>query len=103
LVLLDRSPVVSIGLAGSPPGRNSRGTANILLRSVSTKEDFVKAIVDETLCSGCGVCEEVAPDVFAMNDAGLVDVKVNPIPEDLQPSAQEAADGCPSGAIVLEA
>jgi ferredoxin len=66
------------------------------------EESIVKATVDETLCSGCGVCEEVAPDVFTMNDAGLVDVKVNPIPDDLLASAQEAADGCPSGAIVIE-
>jgi len=79
------------------------GTVHTVLRFVSTKEDSVKAIVDETLCSGCGVCEEMAPDVFAMNDAGTVDVKVDPIPEDLQGSAQEAADGCPSGAIVIEA
>jgi ferredoxin len=67
------------------------------------KEDSVKVTVDETLCSGCGVCEEMAPDVFEMNDAGLVAVKVDPIPEDLQESTQEAADGCPSGAILIEA
>lgn len=59
--------------------------------------------VDESLCSGCGVCEEMAPDVFAMNDSGVVVAKVNPVPEDLQASAQEAADGCPSGAITVEA
>ena len=40
----------------------------------------MKVTVDETLCSGCGVCEEMAPDVFEMNDAGVVAVKVNPIP-----------------------
>jgi len=63
----------------------------------------VKVTVDETLCSGCGVCEEMAPDVFAMNDAGVVEVKVNPIPADLEQATQEAADGCPSGAIIVEA
>jgi ferredoxin len=45
----------------------------------------------------------MAPDVFEMNDSGVVAVKVNPIPEDLQQSTQEAADGCPSGAILVEA
>ena len=63
----------------------------------------MKVTVDETLCSGCGVCEEVAPDVFAMNDAGVVEVKINPVPADLEQAAQEAADGCPSGAIIVEA
>jgi len=62
----------------------------------------VKVTVDETLCSGCGVCEEMAPDVFEMNDSGVVGVKINPVPDDLQASAQEAADGCPSGAITVE-
>ncbi len=63
----------------------------------------MKVTVDESLCSGCGVCEEMAPDVFEMNDSGVVVAKVNPVPEDLQASAQEAADGCPSGAITVEA
>lgn len=62
----------------------------------------MKVTVDETLCSGCGVCEEMAPDVFEMNDSGVVGVKINPVPDDLQASAQEAADGCPSGAITVE-
>jgi ferredoxin len=38
-----------------------------------------------------------------MNDAGVVAVKVDPIPGDLEQATQEAADGCPSGAITVEA
>ena len=45
----------------------------------------------------------MAPDVFEMDNAGVVAVKVNPIPEDMQQATQEAADGCPSGAIIIEA
>ena len=61
----------------------------------------MKVTVDETLCSGCSVVEEMAsPTCSKWTDAGVVAVKVNPIPEDLQESTQEAADGCPSGAIL---
>ncbi len=57
--------------------------------------------VDETLCTGCEVCVDTCPEVFEMND-GVVEVKVNPVPEEHQESTQEAADGCPCEAIIIE-
>jgi ferredoxin len=62
----------------------------------------MKAVVDDTLCSGCAVCSDVAPDVFEMNDNDVAQVKVDPIPEDFEDAARDAVDGCPSGAITLE-
>jgi len=57
--------------------------------------------VDETLCTGCEVCVDSCPDVFEMAD-GVVIVKVNPVPEDQEESCQEASDGCPCEAIIIE-
>jgi ferredoxin len=62
----------------------------------------MKAVVDDTLCSGCAVCAEVAPDVFEMDDNDIARAKVNPVPEEFEDSARDAADGCPSGAIAIE-
>ncbi|MEL1135854.1 ferredoxin [Desulfitobacterium sp. THU1] len=59
------------------------------------------ASVDET-CIGCGACASVCPEVFRMNDEGLAEAYVNPVPSELEESAQEAADGCPTDSIHLD-
>ena len=35
----------------------------------------MKVWIDQDLCTGDGLCEEIAPDVFAMLDDGLAYVK----------------------------
>jgi ferredoxin len=57
--------------------------------------------IDETLCTGCEVCVDVCPDVFEMGDEVVV-AKMSPIPEELEEACQEAADGCPCEAIIIE-
>lgn len=61
----------------------------------------MKVRVDPELCSLCGLCEEIAPDVFELGDAAA-EVKVEQVPENLQKDAREAADSCPEGAITIE-
>ncbi len=40
------------------------------------KEDVkIKVWIDQDLCTGDGLCEEICPDVFAMHDDGLAYVK----------------------------
>lgn len=57
------------------------------------------AKVDEATCIGCGACPSICPEVFQMNDDGLAEAYVNPVPSNLEASAKEAADGCPVDAI----
>ncbi len=56
-----------------------------------------KPTVDLDLCTGCGACVDMCPEVFALNDDGLSTV-INPTgaPED---KIQEAIDSCPVDAI----
>jgi ferredoxin len=61
----------------------------------------MNASVDEK-CIGCGACASICPEVFQMNDEGLAEAYVNPVPSDLEESAQEAADGCPVDAIHVD-
>ena len=62
----------------------------------------MKATVDPDLCIGCGVCPNLAPDVFEMNDEGIAEVKVDTVPAELEDVAKEAAEECPSEAITIE-
>lgn len=57
--------------------------------------------IDETLCTGCEVCVDVCPEVFEMGDDCVV-AKANPVPEDHEEACQEACDGCPCEAIIIE-
>jgi len=76
----------------------------------------MKVWIDQDLCTGDGLCEEIAPDVFAMLDDGLAYVKdgdkilsepggaeaVAPIPEALLEATIESAEECPGECIFIE-
>lgn len=60
----------------------------------------MKPTVDQDLCIGCGLCAQLAPDVFELDGDLLSRVIADPGPFD-EPAVQEAADSCPSNAITI--
>jgi ferredoxin len=86
----------------------------------------MKVWIDQDLCTGDGLCAEIAPDVFMMHDDGLAYVKevawpnlmgptgsgsgpkyqmaegLAEVPEKLLESVIEAAEECPGECIFLE-
>lgn len=54
--------------------------------------------VDQNACIGCGLCAGMHPEVFAMNEDG----KSEPISQENEAAAKEAASACPVGAISVE-
>ena len=81
----------------------------------------MKVWIDQDLCTGDGLCEEIAPEVFTLLDDGLAyvrdsdkifaDVKGNPqgaegmaiIPDRLLDATIESAEECPGECIFIEA
>lgn len=61
----------------------------------------MKATVDAGTCTGCTLCCDIAPDVFAMGDDGLAHAKGDAVPAAAEASASEAAGSCPVGAITV--
>ena len=56
--------------------------------------------VDQDECTGCGLCEEICPEVFRMNEDDVSEVyAADGAPED---KIQEAIDSCPVECIYLE-
>jgi ferredoxin len=64
----------------------------------------MKVRIDKDLCTGCGSCEEVCPEVFevagdiALNRLG----EPTDIPQEYVNACMEAADACPVEAIIVE-
>jgi len=62
----------------------------------------VKVTIDHALCIGDGVCADICPQVFELRDDGLAYViNENPDPS-LFDKVREAADACPTDAIIIE-
>jgi len=57
------------------------------------EEDVMAVKVDQEKCIGCGLCANLAPEVFEMNDEGKA-VVVNPSAD-----AGDVASQCPVEAI----
>ena len=58
--------------------------------------------VDQDLCTGDGICEEICPEVFEVREDGLAYVKDHVVDADLEEAVREAAEQCPSEAIIIE-
>lgn len=61
----------------------------------------MKAKVDESLCCGCGPCEDICPEVFKIID-GIAVVQAASVPPEVEDKCREAMENCPTGAISIE-
>ncbi len=76
----------------------------------------MKVWIDQDLCTGDGLCEEIAPAVFTLLDDGLAYVKegdsimsdpggqagLATVPAELEDAAVEASEECPGECIFIE-
>ena len=61
----------------------------------------MKVTIINDNCIGCGQCEATCDEVFQVQDDGIAHV-VGKVTDKNNEDVKEAADGCPTDAIVIE-
>jgi len=61
----------------------------------------VRIHTDTDLCTGHGICESIAEDVFEVQDDGTVLIHENERPESDRDRMQQAVTQCPAAALRL--
>lgn len=56
------------------------------------KSNRMKATVDKNLGLRFGICVDVCPEVFVMDDDNKAQAKMNPIPSEAEGSCRDAAE-----------
>ena len=78
--------------------------------------ETIKVWIDQDLCTGDGLCEEICPSVFTLLDDGLAYVKQGDdvlslpggveglanVPTGMEDAVAEAAEECPGECIFIE-
>lgn len=62
----------------------------------------MKAKVDRDTCIGCGLCEDICPQVFKLDEESISTVIVDAVPTEYEQCTNEAVDECSVGAISVE-
>jgi len=57
--------------------------------------------IDHVKCCGYGMCAELCPDVFSLDENGFVVANQTEVPEELMQAAEEAVSSCPEGVLKL--
>ena len=57
-------------------------------------------VVLEDGCTGCGLCEQICPEVFEVSDIAKVKENINF--DEFEDKLKEAVDSCPVSVIKLE-
>jgi len=70
--------------------------------STHGKTPALRVIVDRSRCCGYGLCAQLCPEVYKLDENGLVYVETEFIPGGLEEEAKEGAAACPAEALVVE-
>ncbi|WKN61180.1 ferredoxin (plasmid) [Rhodococcus opacus] len=61
----------------------------------------MKICVDRTKCTGLGICESLAPDIFEIDDAGGLLLLREDADASVIDDVRAAVEGCPTEALTL--
>ncbi|MBR9909337.1 MAG: ferredoxin [Gammaproteobacteria bacterium] len=60
-----------------------------------------KVYADIDLCCGYGVCNQICPEIYHLNEDGIVELATDTVPEELLESATEGAACCPAQVLKI--
>lgn len=61
----------------------------------------IKVEVNRSACCAYGLCAEICPEVFHLDDNGIASATDELVPPELEETAREAVSACPQLAIKL--
>jgi ferredoxin len=68
----------------------------------STKGMMLRVSAERSRCCGYGLCAQLAPQVYKLDENGLVYMDSETFSLDLEEEAREGAAACPAEAIIVE-
>lgn len=69
----------------------------------STGKPLLRITADRSRCCGYGLCAQICPEIYKLDEDGLVVLATDTVPEGLEAEAREGAAACPAEALVIEA
>ena len=65
----------------------------------ATQKKAHKVIADATMCCGYGLCAQMCPEIYKLDENGIVYLETDTVPEELLDAAIEGAECCPAQAL----
>ncbi len=62
----------------------------------------LEVVIDKAACCGYGVCAEICPEVYKLDENGIVYLTDPLVPEGLEEQAREGAAACPQSALSVK-
>ena len=62
----------------------------------------MKVRVDGELCTGDGICVDLAPEVFELNEDNIAIVLVEKVEDDQVDAVKDAVESCPETCIFID-
>lgn len=62
----------------------------------------MKVKIDESLCVGCCLCQNICPNIFTKNNDSKIVVKNGQISKNDEKKIEEAVESCPVKAIKIK-
>jgi ferredoxin len=63
----------------------------------------LRVSADRSRCCGYGLCAQLCPQVYKLDENGLVYLEAETIPAELESDAREGAAACPAEALTVDA